>query len=295
MFPEAASGTGLGYGFNRSKLAWYIIDPLFYDRNSNLVPPNVNKNELSDNYVRQVWETEVFPNKEPLNGVPINLAVLNMAYYPTEKGPYNYDILPSPFSRGMNADGTLSQPETRWGGIMRRIETSDFDATNIQYIEFWLMDPFASDSTISGELYFNLSDISEDILKDSRKSYENGLPTSELVANVDTTIWGRVPTLQALVDAFDNNPDSRPYQDVGYDGLRDLDELSFFDTSYVGKIYNIFGASSGAYQDASVDPSTDDYHYFRGTDYDNDPLYSSVLERYKKFNGPDGNSPTSAS
>ncbi len=40
------------------------------------------------------------------------------------------------------------------------------------------------------------------------------------------------------------------------------------------------------------DPSGDDYHYFRGSDYDADETYSSILERYKKYNGPDGNSPT---
>jgi len=295
-FPEAAAGTGLAYGYNRAKLAWYMIEPLFYDRNTSLIPPNVNKNELSKNSVRQVWETEIFPNKQPLNGVPVNLAVLNMVFYPSNKGPYNYDLLPTSFSKGLNSDGELVQPDSRWGGIMRRIETSDFDAANIQYIEFWMMDPFSEDSTISGQLYFNLGDISEDILRDSRKSFENGLPLSEtdLTTEVDTTIWGRVPVVQSLVDAFDNKPESRPYQDVGYDGLRDLDEQSFFDTSYIAKLYNYFGPSSQAYQEAASDPSSDDYHYFRGGDYDENALYSSVLERYKEFNGTEGNSPSSA-
>ncbi|HTX88366.1 MAG TPA: cell surface protein SprA [Bacteroidales bacterium] len=294
MFPEGAPGTGLAYGFNRAKLAWYVIDPLFYDRNTNLIPPNVNNNELSNNYVRQVWETEVFPNKEPLNGVPVNLAVLNLAYYPYNVGPYNFDVSPGPFSAGLSSDGTLASPESRWGGIMRKMETTDFDATNIQYIEFWMMDPFSYDSTISGDLYFNLGDISEDILRDGRKSYENGLPTSSAVTNVDTTIWGRVPSLQSLVDAFDNDPNARPYQDVGYDGLMDADERTFFDTTYLERIKAAFGQNSNAYTNALQDPSSDDYHYFRGTDYDNNSQFSSILERYKKFNGPDGNSPSSA-
>ncbi|MBN1199391.1 MAG: cell surface protein SprA, partial [Bacteroidales bacterium] len=105
-------------------------------------------------------------------------------------------------------------------------------------------------------------------------------------------IWGRVPTLQALVDAFDNNPVSRPYQDVGYDGLGDIDELSFFDSAYIVQLNNSFGPGSKAYQQAAIDPSADDYHYFRGSDYDNDPLYESVLERYKKYNNTEGNSPS---
>ena len=293
MFPEASPGTGLMYGFNRSRFAWYIIDPLFYDKNTSLIPPNVSNQELSNQYVRQVWETEIFPNKQPLNGVPVNLAVLNLAFYPSEPGPYNYDVLPTQYSKGLQSDGTLVQPETRWGGIMRKIETSDFDATNIQYIEFWMMDPFVYDSTNSGQLYFNLGDISEDILRDSRKSYENGLPyPGSEQGSVDTTIWGRVPQLQALVDAFDNDPASRPYQDVGYDGLSDVDEISFFDTGYVARVRNIFGPASQAYKNVSVDPSTDNFHYFRGSDYDNSPDFSSVLNRYKMYNGPDGNSPT---
>lgn len=292
MFPEAANDTKLKYGFNRAKLAWYVVDPLFYDKNTSLIPPNVSNKDLSKQYVRQVWETEIFPNKQPLNGVPVNMAVLNMAYYPSERGPYNYDVLPSGFSNGLNNDGSLAFPTTRWGGVMRKIESTDFEATNIQYIEFWMMDPFADDPTNSGQLYFNLGDISEDILRDGRKSYENGLPTSEVVSGVDTTMWGRVPQLQALVDAFDNNPPSRPFQDIGYDGLRDLDERSFFDTTYVAKVGSAFGQSSAAFKNAATDPSADNFHYFRGTDYDNDTIYSNILNRYKKYNGPDGNSPT---
>ncbi len=294
MFPEAATGTGLAYGYNRSKLSWYTVDMLFYDRNTSLMPPNVNNTELSNQYVRQVWETEVFPNKEPLNGIPINQQVLNMAYYPAERGPYNYDNQPTGFSKGLAADGTLDQPDTRWGGVMRKIETTDFEATNIQYIEFWLMDPFIYDTANSGDLYFNLGDISEDILRDGRKSFENGLPTTAEVKNVDTTIWGRVPTQQALVDAFDNNPGSREFQDVGYDGLKDSDERSFFNADYLAGISARYGTGSGAYQQALLDPSADNYHYFRGTDYDNNPAYGSILSRYKMFNGPDGNSATSA-
>ena len=289
MFPEGVPGSDLAYGFNRSKLAYYIIDPLFYDRNQNLIPPNVNNTELSKNEVRQVWETEVFPNKQPLNGVPVNLAVLNLAFYPSERGPYNYDVQATPFSSGIKADGSLADPETRWGGITRRIETTDFDATNINYIEFWMMDPFSSD-TSSGELYFNLGDISEDLLRDGRKSFENGLPTTSTVVNVDTTIWGRVPNVQELVDAFDNNPESRSYQDVGYDGLRDNDERSFFDNPYLAKVNSVYGSSSQAYINGFNDPSADNYHYFRGTDYDNDPFYSSILNRYKNYDNPDGNS-----
>ncbi|NTW23772.1 MAG: cell surface protein SprA, partial [Lentimicrobium sp.] len=294
MFPEAALGTGLAYGFNRAKFSWYTIDPLFYDRNSSLRPENISKDELSRNSVRLVRETEVFPNSDPPNGQPMNLSILNLSFFPEEKGPYNFDLFPSGTSKGMSETGELLMPKTRWGGIMRKIESTDFEAANVEYIEFWMMDPFTEDSlTNGGDLYFNLGDISEDILRDSRKSYENGLPTSAEVKDVDTTIWGRVPTLQALVNAFDNNIEARPYQDVGYDGLLDDDERSFFESEYLNQLANAYGTTSEAFQQAFNDPSSDNYHYFRGADYDADPTYSSVTERYKQYNGVDGNSPAS--
>jgi cell surface protein SprA len=299
MFPEAALGTGLKYGYNRAKFCWYVIDPLFI-RTSNLTPDHITQEDQSNHYVRMILESEVFPNKESPNGQPTNIAVLNLSFYPKERGPYNYDVEPTTYSSGCASDATLNDPETRWGGIMRKIETTDFESTNMEYIEFWMMDPFIdpdgagplSPIQYGGDLYFNLGDVSEDVLRDSRKSFENGLPISatDNINTVDTTIWGRVPKTQALVNSFDNNPDSRPYQDVGYDGLMDKDERTFFDTTYIQRVVTQFGTSSIAYDSAVSDPSSDNYHYFRGTDYDN--AQTSILYRYRRYNGMDGNSAT---
>lgn len=294
MFPEAALGTGLAYGFNRAALSWYIIDPIFYDRTGTVRPKNVTKDELSRNVVRQVLENEVFPAKEIPNGVPTNIAILNIDFYPSERGPYNYDVAGVPgLSHGIDAEGNLRYPTTRWGGMMRKIESTDFEAANVEYIEFWMMDPFSEDpDNPGGEVYFNLGDISEDILRDGKKSFENGLPVGPEITDVDTTIWGRVPRKQSLVNAFDNDPQSRQYQDVGYDGLSDEDERSFFDQAFLQQIINLYGAGSQAYLKAYEDPSSDNFQYFRGTALDNDEQYASVLARYKKYQGPDGNSPT---
>ena len=299
MFPEGALDTSLVIGYNRAKLAWYKIDQLFV-RNNNLTPTHIknDKDAQSNHYVREIFEREVFPNKETNGNVATSLPVLNLAYYPSERGQYNFDVEPTAYSAGINADGSLADPKSRWGGIMRKIESTDFQATNIEYIEFWLMDPFIDPDGSGpepglqngGDLYFNLGDVSEDVLRDGRKSYENGLPTSATVINVDTTVWGRVPTLQSMTNSFDNNPTSRTFQDVGYDGLSDNDERSFYQQSYLDRIVNLYGTASQAYIDANNDPASDNYHYYRGGDYDNQQL--SILERYKLYNGVDGNSPT---
>ena len=217
-----------------------------------------------------------------------------MLFIRIKKGSYNYDVDASAYSDGIEEDGSLKSPETRWGGMMREIETSDFEASNIEYIEFWMMDPFTDDPNNKGNLYINLGEISEDILKDGRKSYENGLPTSSLVENVDTTIWGRIPSLQALVESFSSVGGSRAFQDVGYEGLSTEDERSWYNSTYLDVIRSKYGATSNAFIEANTDPSNDNYHYFRGSDYDTEAKYSSVTERYKKFNNTEGNSPTDA-
>ena len=295
LFPEAAANTGLDYGKNRAKLAWYTIDnSIFYDTYSNSRPANITQDELSKNAVRQVLQSELFPAKDIQAGTPTNISVFNLAYYPEERGPYNYDVAPTPYSAGIDAEGKLNNPESRWAGIMRRMESTDFEATNIEYIEFWMMDPFADEEYQNnpGKLYINLGDISEDILRDGRKFYENGLPTTAEVVNVDTTIWGRVPTMQDLVGTFSNDSEARQYQDVGFDGLGDEDERSFFENTYLNVIRNYYGEGSTAYTNAYNDPSGDDYHYFRSTEWDTDNVHTSILERYKQFNGQEGNSPS---
>jgi cell surface protein SprA len=290
LFPEARLNNNLASGFNRARLAWYVIDPLFL-RNGSATPDHIKQNpdEQSSHYVREIYEDEIFPFKESESGIPANLTVLNLAYYPDEKGQYNFDTDPNPYSAGMNSKGKLNDPKSRWGGMMREVLTSDFETSNIQYIKFWLMDPYVEDpDNEGGDLYFNLGNISEDILRDSRKSFEHGLPGTPDPKNIDTTAWGRVPTVQSVVNAFDNDLESRRYQDVGLDGLRDADEDTFF-TNYLQKALLI---TSGQVADSILkDPASDDFHYFRGSDYDAAKL--GILERYKRYNGQDGNSPTS--
>ena len=295
IFPEASPNTGWSYGKNRAKLSWYTIDQnVFYDRSTTIRPKNITSDELSRHSVRQVLETEIFPTKDIVAGTPTNISVLNLAFFPNDRGPYNYDVMPDQYSAGVDENGNLYDPQSRWAGIMRKMETTDFEATNIEYIEFWMMDPFADPEYQNnpGKLYFNLGDISEDVLRDGRKYYENGMPENEQVVNVDTTIWGRIPTMQDLVGTFSTNPDARQFQDIGYDGLRDADERSFFESNYLSVIRSQYGEGSAAYQKALEDPSSDNYHHFRSSDWNNDELHSSIIERYKYYNGTEGNSPS---
>lgn len=281
LFPETRKDLGLTYGFNRAKLAWYYIDDNFYRS----PPSNINSDDRSHAYTRAISEKEFHPNKQMQQGQNTNIREFNIAFYPSERGPYNYDTT-SAYSAGLMPDGSLRSPSTRWGGIMRKLETTDFEAANIEYIEFWVMDPFIDNPQHGGgKLYFNLGEISEDILRDGRKSFENGLPTSAEVTDVDSTIWGRVPRLQSIVNAFSNDPAARQYQDVGYDGLSSADERTFF-----ARFLEIASQQleQDAYESLIADPSADDFMYFRSQHYDQ--TNAKILERYKKYNGSEGNS-----
>jgi cell surface protein SprA len=285
FFPESQLVNNLAYGYNRAKLAFYNIDPTFYTTGSSDLPASLknNRTELSNHYVREIIEQEVFPFKEISTGQSIRLPTLDMAFYPSIRGPYNYT------PTGFSPNGLLNSPRLRWGGISRRIDVNDFEANNIEYIELWVMDPFIyKPGSLGGDLYFNIGNISEDILKDGRKSLENGLPANEDPTKYDETNWGRVAKLQPVVQAFDNNPDARKAQDVGLDGLSNANEKVKF-AALIAQI------KSQLNPDAAVafenDPSSDDYSYFRGNNLDNSN--AGILKRYQNYNGTDGNSKTS--
>jgi len=292
VFEEAELNDNRAYGYNRAKFAWYQIDPLFL-RNKSTTPIHIKENPdlQSSPYVYELFEKDIFPEKENPHGTPTNISVLNVAYYPRERGPYNYD------TERIDANGRLLNPEDRWGGMMREIYTTDFENANVEFIEFWLMDPYAAmEGRNGGEMIFNLGNVSEDILKDSRKMFENGLPIDENGEKVDTTAWGRVPVVQSLVNAFSGGDEARAFQDVGLDGLSTEDELTFFesgDDDYLDRIRAMHAAgllSDQAFNKIIEDPSSDNYHYYRGSDYDGEQL--GILDRYKNYNNPEGNSPS---
>lgn len=303
MFPEGNLSNDVANGYNRAKLNWYHIDPGLMRPQSGVTPPNINSTDMSNNFAREIPETEVFPNKPSTSGTPVILTTLDLSYYPSERGPYNYDAATSTWSAGLDANGNLNNPSSRWGGIMRAISTNDFEAANIEFIQFWVMDPFNSDLPVadqlsSGELYFDLGNVSEDVLRDGYKAAENVLPAPSTAPQnngnnvpTDTTAWGIVGLIQPLVNAFNSDEGDRQAQDVGLDGMDNTQEGLHF-ASYLAAVQGIVSPSVYS-NDFVVDPSGDDFHHFRGGDYDQVPSPDlKAVARYKKFNGLEDNSRT---
>ncbi|MBL7699677.1 MAG: cell surface protein SprA [Chitinophagaceae bacterium] len=287
LFPEATGRDSLGYNFNRAKLAWYNIEPILQDRRNSNNP--IDDDLLNTPSVRQVKVTEIYPNRTPDFG-QAQLVTFDMAYYPTEIGPYNYDTR----TNSVTADGRLLNPRNRWGGIMRGLDQVDFETGNVEFIEFWMQDPFLSDpSNSGGQLYFHLGNISEDVLKDGKRFFENGISGAVTTAQEDTaTVWGKVPANPIQVtQAFSNDPADRPLQDAGFDGLDNDAERAKYQ-NYLNNLANAFGTSSQIYQMALADPSHDDFKNYRDASYTN---RDGILTRYKQINNPQGNSPVAGS
>jgi cell surface protein SprA len=287
LFPEATAKDSLEYGFNRAKLAWYNIEPILQDRRNSNNP--IDDDLLNNPSVRQVKVTEIYPNRTPDFG-QAQLVTFDMAYYPTEIGPYNFDARPG----SVSADGKLLNPQTRWGGIMRGLDQVDFETGNVEFIEFWMQDPFLNNpSNPGGQLYFHLGNISEDVLKDGKRFFENGISGTVTKAQEDSaTVWGKVPANPIQVtQAFSNDPADRPLQDAGFDGLDDEAEKIKY-RQYLDDLAASFGTSSPIYQKALADPSHDDFKNYRDGSYSN---RDGILERYKQINNPQGNSPVASS
>lgn len=250
----------LSYNYKRAKLSWYSVDPIFYSASR---PSGITEHDISSPFGRRILREEIFPEQDIMQGQTQALFPLDLAYYPSHRGPYN-------FNPAAAADGILPNPEQNFAGISRAISTTDFERSNVEYIQFWVMDPFIYDENANnpgGVINFNLGNISEDILKDGRKQYENGLPLDGSTANTIPTIWGKVPSNQSLVYTFSSEGEERKNQDVGLDGMNNAQEAAQH-------------PSFAHFED----PANDDYEYFLQAEGD-------IVQRYYRYNGTEGNSP----
>ena len=293
--PESALTDDVRSGFNRALISWYSVDPTLNQNNRN-TPANLRNNPdlQSQHITRNVLFSEIFPNRVLDTQTSSVLRVMNVSFFPNIRGPYNLDY------SAINEDGTLSNPADRWGGLMRRIDpfTSNFEERNIEYIEFWLMDPFVSGPNgienpnhQGGYLFFNLGDVSEDILRDGRMFFENGLDPNGIVENNDVTAWGMVPRIQSSVRAFDNNPEARRHQDVGLNGLSTVQERTF--GAYATFLNNLYARLPRTiWEQFYNDPAADNFHFYRGQKWDNwnNGEGADILTRYMFINGTEGNS-----
>jgi cell surface protein SprA len=281
----------LGNAYRRARVAWYNIDNVFYRESGPGVPSNITREDRQNHYVRRVIPQEIFQFRDR-DVIIVPEPLFELAYFPSERGMYNYNP-------NLTPEGLLPNPSQNYGGVTRAITTEvDFDRTNVEYIEFWLLDPFISgpngrvldgvfneNNTTGGRLRFNLGEVSEDIVKDGRHGFENGLPADGDVEQTATTEWGRITRQQFLIPAFDNSPEARANQDIGLDGLNSTDEAEFFRDRYLNRLT----VDANARQEIEADPSGDDFKYYLDEEYDRADV--KILERHKRFNGMEGNTP----
>ena len=287
LFPESNLANDLRIGSNRAGLSWYIADPSARDGV-----------DTDDPYTRLFQFQDIFPNRQLTPLEQSVLRPLDVTFYPRERGPYNFEV-PDGYagiSQGMTTNGQLVLPESRWAGFMKGLNQTDFERANIEFIEFWMLNPYmekndGSAVSDAGDMYIDLGAISEDVMRDSRQFFENAIPTDPGTGNSVSTAWGRVPVLPPVVTAFDNDNDRRALQDVGFDGLDDEGERQFFSDWLATITSSTLSPNAKAAIDA--DPANDNFIFFRDQIYE--ASQPGLLARYRQFNNPQGNSPVNQS
>jgi len=284
----------LGSAYKRARLSWYTVDNVFYRSAGSGVPSNISTEDRRNHYVRRVLPQEIFQGRYR-DYMITNEPLFDLAYFPHERGMYN-------FNTNLNSSGLLNNPKENYGGVTRAITSEvDFDRTNIEYIEFWMMDPFITgqngrvldgvfneNNTTGGKLIFNLGEVSEDVIVDGRHAFENGLPADGSETGTSNNEWGKITSQQFLTPAFDNSPEARENQDVGLNGLSSEQEVDFYGARFINRL----NVNPQALQKIQADPAADDFQYYLDPEFDNNDI--KILERYKHFNGLEGNTPITA-
>lgn len=265
VFSNANSNDDLSHGNGRGLLTWYNIDPRFYGIGGK-APSGINAEAVSNHASRRVQTKELYNSRDFVAGEQLYTNTFDITYFPTERGPYN-----------VNPNNETTQQ--RWAGLMRPITVSNFVNSNIEYVEFWMMDPYADGKNLgtNPKLLLQLGNVSEDVLKDGKLQYENGLPTPNIPANTTTTNWGTQPNQFPILYAFSTENEERTAQDLGYDGLDAQGENTKFGTNFINPVTN------------TPDPASDDFIFYLSDQFQGAQA-SSLLERYKYFRGPEANS-----
>ncbi len=265
VFSNANSNDDLSHGNGRGLLTWYNIDPRFYGIGGK-APSGINAEAVSNHASRRVQTKELYNSRDFVAGEQLYTNTFDITYFPTERGPYN-----------VNPNNETTQE--RWAGLMRPVTVSNFVNSNIEYVEFWMMDPYADGKNLGAnpKLLLQLGNVSEDVLKDGKLQYENGLPTPNVPANTTTTNWGTQPNQFPILYAFSTENEERAAQDLGYDGLDAQGESAKFGTNFINPVTN------------TPDPASDDFVFYLSDQFQGAQA-SSLLERYKYFRGPEGNS-----
>ena len=296
-FDASTNSDILGFNYKKAKISWYSVDPSVFYQAGQRRPDNITEEDLENEYVRPVFFNEIYEERDQ-NVFVVPETIFDIAYFPHERGQYNYN--PN-LTEDVDSEGNpitlLPNPEQNYGAIYRNISTeTNFKQNNVEYLEFWLLDPFIEgangrildgvfnqNNNTGGQLIFNLGDISEDFNNDGRKAFESGYPADGDASTTISNEWGRQPDEPFLTNNFEQS--GRENQDVGFDGLKDEDESSYF-SDYINRL----NLSANALSSINADPSGDNFRYFLDSEFDNRDV--KILERYKNFNGLDGNSPT---
>lgn len=306
--PDPTQDMSYQHHYRRAKMSVYSVDMTAYfsgQAGTGVIPPGLSEEAKRNPFTANFNIQDILVGRSmPTFAEQVPTSLLDIAYFPEEPGMYNYNPNLTPDGR-LNTD-----PKTNFGSVMRGLTfDADFDNSNVEYFEFWMMNPFAGEiplsnrvsNTTGGKLLFQLGDVSEDVIPDGRFNFENGIRPDSLNGTLANrpyvnTPWGKAPDIQFMVDAFENDETIRKLQDVGLDGLSNEAERNYVNPNdptskgikgYLDEVRTKV-TDQQAFQKIYNDPSRDDFKHFLDPSFDGTATF---LERYKDYLGMENNSP----
>jgi cell surface protein SprA len=106
-------------------------------------PDGISNDDLSLNATRRIFSEELYPLTDIAQGQSQVVNTLDLTYYPSE--------------RTITVQ-TLQLPRENYGGIMRSLNSTNFEQGNVEYIQLWILDPFVGNGKTApdnvGKIYF---------------------------------------------------------------------------------------------------------------------------------------------
>lgn len=240
----------------RAMMSWFAIDPTLVREGALHQPTHLSrdKEQRLHPLVREIRQDEFFPKRDATPLMTQNIPMLNISFYPEERGPYNPE--------------SVSIPSDMWGSMSFSLPVTDLESERYSYVDVWMLDPFTLDSHApEGMMYLDLGHFADRVFPDEGIYYEGSEEKQD-------TEWGRRARALPQMYGFDNTGRvPLELQDIGLDGLSSTEErenpkyLSFANTP---------------------DPARDDYRFYLGEEWD--IVGESIIGRYKFINGLEGNS-----
>ena len=234
--------------------AWTLSSPLA-DSSSN-IEFGIEDTSKMNSKAKMIWFnrlptdvqlTDIYPRKVPGNAANNRATVLDLRYFPTMRGTYN-------FSRDLAS--TLTRTKN-WSGIMKPLSVSaiNFSKENVNFIELWMyVGRIPTDG--SAKMLIDLGAVSERAVPNGRNGSTINTPNSEALMFTTSPTAALLPGADVGVDMWSDADEQALHPGLGSDPAGD--DYSFDNNNPNEDFMHINGTEGNINGPAGRIPDTED-------------------------------------